>query len=66
MNAQKNGFGVIIAAAGMAAVQTPAGNLAAGKAGARNAAILAARIPAPGDPAVAERAEAFKQNGYRI
>ncbi|HEU4556064.1 MAG TPA: hypothetical protein VFS25_24670 [Chitinophaga sp.] len=25
MNAQKNGFGVIIAAAGMAAVQTPGG-----------------------------------------
>jgi len=103
INAQKNGFGVIIAAAGMAAalpgvvsaytslpvlgvplegglsggidalysiVQMPAGlpvgTLAVGKAGARNAAILAARILALGNPAIAERVEAFKQNGYRI
>ncbi len=103
ITAQQNGYGVIIAAAGMAAalpgvvsaytslpvlgvpldgglpggvdalysiVQMPAGlpvgTLAVGKAGARNAAILAARILALGDKAVAERVEAFKQNGYRI
>ncbi|KAA2243120.1 5-(carboxyamino)imidazole ribonucleotide mutase [Chitinophaga agrisoli] len=103
ITAQENGYGVIIAAAGMAAalpgvvsaytslpvlgvpldgglpggidalysiVQMPAGlpvgTLAVGKAGAKNAAILAARILALGDKAVAERVEAFKQNGYRI
>jgi 5-(carboxyamino)imidazole ribonucleotide mutase len=101
--AQQNGYGVVIAAAGMAAalpgvvsaytslpvlgvplegglpggvdalysiVQMPAGlpvgTLAVGKAGARNAAVLAARILALGNPAIAERVEAFKQNGYRI
>lgn len=101
--AKDKGFGVVIAAAGMAAalpgvvsaytslpvlgvplegglpggvdalysiVQMPAGlpvgTLAVGKAGARNAAILAARILALGNPAIAERVEAFKQNGYRI
>lgn len=103
ITAQQNGYGVIIAAAGMAAalpgvvsaytslpvlgvpldgglpggvdalysiVQMPAGlpvgTLAVGKAGARNAAILAARILALGNPAIAERVEAFKQAGYRI
>ncbi|WP_119079726.1 MULTISPECIES: 5-(carboxyamino)imidazole ribonucleotide mutase [Chitinophaga] len=103
INAQPQGYGVIIAAAGMAAalpgvvsaytslpvlgvpldgglpggidalysiVQMPAGlpvgTLAVGKAGARNAAVLAARILALGDKKIAERVEAFKQNGYRI
>ncbi|RPE05833.1 5-(carboxyamino)imidazole ribonucleotide mutase [Chitinophaga lutea] len=103
INAQPQGYGVIIAAAGMAAalpgvvsaytslpvlgvpldgglpggidalysiVQMPAGlpvgTLAVGKAGARNAAVLAARILALSDAKVAERVEAFKQNGYRI
>jgi len=103
VNAQSNGFGVVIAAAGMAAalpgvcsaytslpvlgvpldgglpggvdalysiVQMPAGlpvgTLAVGKAGARNAAALAARILSLSDKAVAERVEAFKQGGYKI
>ncbi|WP_341836756.1 5-(carboxyamino)imidazole ribonucleotide mutase [Chitinophaga pollutisoli] len=103
INAQPQGYGVIIAAAGMAAalpgvvsaytslpvlgvpldgglpggvdalysiVQMPAGlpvgTLAVGKAGARNAAVLAARIIALSDKKIAERVEAFKQNGYRI
>ncbi|MBO9153858.1 5-(carboxyamino)imidazole ribonucleotide mutase [Chitinophaga sp. GCM10012297] len=103
INAQPQGYGVIIAAAGMAAalpgvvsaytslpvlgvpldgglpggidalysiVQMPAGlpvgTLAVGKAGARNAAILAARILALGNKNIAERVEAFKQNGYRV
>lgn len=103
INAQPQGCGVIIAAAGMAAalpgvvaaytslpvlgvplegglpggvdalysiVQMPAGlpvgTLAVGKAGARNAAIMAARILALSDKKIAERVEAFKQNGYRI
>lgn len=103
INAQPQGYGVIIAAAGMAAalpgvvsaytslpvlgvplegglpggvdalysiVQMPAGlpvgTLAVGKAGARNAAVLAARIIALGDKNTAERVEAFKANGYRI
>jgi 5-(carboxyamino)imidazole ribonucleotide mutase len=44
----------------------PVGTLAVGKAGARNAAVLAARIFALGNPAIAERLEAFKQNGFRI
>jgi 5-(carboxyamino)imidazole ribonucleotide mutase len=101
--ARENGYGIIIAAAGMAAalpgvvaaytslpvlgvplegglpggldalyatVQMPAGvpvgTLAVGKAGARNAAILTARIFALSDKEVASRLEAFKQNGYRI
>ncbi len=103
VNAQPQGYGVIIAAAGMAAalpgvvsaytslpvlgvpldgglpggidalysiVQMPAGlpvgTLAVGKAGARNAAVLAARILALSNKQIAERVEAFKQNGYRI
>src|SRR4051812_14691740 len=92
VGAKENGYGVVIAAAGMAAalpgvcsaytslpvlgvpldggppggidalysiVQMPAGlpvgTLAVGKAGARNAAVLAARIIALSDPAIAER-----------
>jgi 5-(carboxyamino)imidazole ribonucleotide mutase len=103
ITAQEKGFGVIIAAAGMAAalpgvvaaytslpvlgvpldgglpggidalysiVQMPAGlpvgTLAVGKAGARNAAILAARILALSSRDVAAKVEAFKQNAYRI
>ena len=103
VNAQPQGYGVIIAAAGMAAalpgvvsaytslpvlgvplegglpggvdalysiVQMPAGlpvgTLAVGKAGARNAGVMAARILALSDKKIAERVEAFKQNGYRI
>jgi 5-(carboxyamino)imidazole ribonucleotide mutase len=103
VNAQSNGFGAVIAAAGMAAalpgvcsaytslpvlgvpldgglpggidalysiVQMPAGlpvgTLAVGKAGARNAAALAARIFALSDPAIANKVEEFKQAGYRI
>ena len=103
VNAQTNGFGVIIAAAGMAAalpgvcsaytslpvlgvpldgglpggidalysiVQMPAGlpvgTLAVGKAGARNAAALAARILALRDNKVAQKLEEFKANDYRI
>lgn len=101
--AQKNGFSLIITAAGMAAalpgvvaaytslpvlgvpldgglpggidalysiVQMPAGvpvgTLAVGKAGARNAAILAARIFALQDSQIAEKIEIFRQNAYRI
>ncbi len=103
VTAQSNGYGVIIAAAGMAAalpgvcsaytslpvlgvpldgglpggidalysiVQMPAGlpvgTLAVGKAGARNAAALAARILALSDKKVAARVEEFKANEYRI
>lgn len=103
VNAQKNGYGVVIAAAGMAAalpgvcsaytslpvlgvpldgglpggidalysiVQMPAGlpvgTLAVGKAGARNAAALAARILALSDAGIAKRVEDFKAGGYRI
>jgi 5-(carboxyamino)imidazole ribonucleotide mutase len=103
VNAQSNGYGVVIAAAGMAAalpgvcsaytslpvlgvpldgglpggidalysiVQMPAGlpvgTLAVGKAGARNAAALAARMIALSDPAIAKKVEEFKQNGYKI
>jgi 5-(carboxyamino)imidazole ribonucleotide mutase len=103
ITAQEKGFGVVIAAAGMAAalpgvvsaytslpvlgvplegglpggidalysiVQMPAGlpvgTLAVGKAGARNAAVLAARILALGDAAVAAKVEAFKQQGYKL
>jgi|SRR5690606_2168359 5-(carboxyamino)imidazole ribonucleotide mutase len=101
--AKDNGFGVIIAAAGMAAalpgvcaaytslpvlgvplegglqggidalysiVQMPAGlpvgTLAVGKAGARNAAVLAARIMALSDSGVASKLEEFKEMGYKI
>jgi 5-(carboxyamino)imidazole ribonucleotide mutase len=103
INAKSDGYGVVIAAAGMAAalpgvcaaytslpvlgvpldgglpggidalysiVQMPAGlpvgTLAVGKAGARNAAALAARILALSDPKVAARLEEFKANDYRI
>lgn len=103
VTAQENGFGAVIAAAGMAAalpgvcaaytslpvlgvplegglqggidalysiVQMPAGlpvgTLAVGKAGARNAAVLAARIFALSDIAVAAKLEAFKAQGYKI
>ncbi len=103
VNAKSNGYGVIIAAAGMAAalpgvcsaytslpvlgvpldgglpggidalysiVQMPAGlpvgTLAVGKAGARNAAALAARIFALSDSVIAARLEEFKANDYRI
>ncbi|MBS1771861.1 MAG: 5-(carboxyamino)imidazole ribonucleotide mutase [Bacteroidetes bacterium] len=103
VTAQANGYGAIVAAAGMAAalpgvcaaytslpvlgvpldgglpggidslysiVQMPAGlpvgTLAVGKAGARNAAVLAARIFALSDKGIAERLEAFKQNEYKI
>ena len=97
------GYGVVIAAAGMAAalpgvcaaytslpvlgvplegglpggidalysiVQMPAGlpvgTLAVGKAGARNAAVLAARIFALSDSQMAGKIEAFKAAGYKV
>jgi 5-(carboxyamino)imidazole ribonucleotide mutase len=103
VTAKDNGYGVIIAAAGMAAalpgvcsaytslpvlgvpldgglpggidalysiVQMPAGlpvgTLAVGKAGARNAAVLAARIIALSDAGIAKKVEEFKANDYRI
>jgi len=103
INAQTNGFGVVIAAAGMAAalpgvcaaytslpvlgvpldgglpggidalysiVQMPAGlpvgTLAVGKAGAKNAAVLAARILALSDKKVADKVAEFKAKDYRI
>lgn len=103
VDARKNGFGVIIAAAGMAAalpgvcaaytslpvlgvplegglpggidalysiVQMPAGlpvgTLAVGKAGARNAAVMAARIFALSDDKVAAKVEAFKAQEYKL
>src|SRR5690606_4746058 len=103
VSAEDQGFGVIIAAAGMAAalpgvcaaytplpvlgvplegglpggidalysiVQMPAGlpvgTLAVGKAGARNAAVLAARILALSDSGVASKLEEFKEMGYKI
>src|ERR1700761_1825666 len=103
VTAKENGYGAVVAAAGMAAalpgvcaaytslpvlgvpldgglpggidalysiVQMPAGlpvgTLAVGKAGARNAAIMTARILALGDKKIAEKVEAFKQHEYRI
>lgn len=103
ITAKEKGFGIVIAAAGMAAhlpgvvsaftslpvlgvplegglpggidalysiVQMPSGvpvgTLAVGKAGARNAAVLAARMLALGNQDIAAKVEAFKQNGYRI
>ena len=103
VNAKSNGFGAVIAAAGMAAalpgvcaaytslpvlgvpldaglpggvdalysiVQMPAGlpvgTLAVGKAGARNAAVLCARIFALSDNAIAEKVEAFKAQEYKM
>lgn len=103
VTAKENGYGAIIAAAGMAAalpgvcaaytslpvfgvpldgglpggvdalysiVQMPAGlpvgTLAVGKAGARNAAALCARVFALSDNKIAEKVEEFKKNGYKI
>jgi len=102
ISARENGFGAVIAAAGMAAalpgvcaaytslpvlgvplegglpggidalysiVQMPAGlpvgTLAVGKAGARNAAVLIARIFALSNDTLAKRLEEFKVNGYK-
>lgn len=101
--AKKNGFGAVIAAAGMAAalpgvcaaltslpvigvplegglpggidalysiVQMPAGvpvgTMAVGKAGARNAAALVARMFALSDEKVAQRVEDFKGQGFKM
>ncbi len=103
VSAQENGYGAIVAAAGMAAalpgvcaaytslpvlgvplegglpggidalysiVQMPAGlpvgTLAVGKAGARNAAVLAARIFALSDKKLAAKVAEFKANEYKI
>lgn len=103
VNARSNGFGAVIAAAGMAAalpgvcaaytslpvlgvpldgglpggidalysiVQMPAGlpvgTLAVGKAGARNAAVLCARMFALSDEKIAQKVEAFKAQEYKI
>lgn len=44
----------------------PVGTLAVGKAGARNAAALCARIFALTDETVAKKLEEFKANGYKI
>lgn len=103
VNAQAQGFGAVIAAAGMAAalpgvcsaytslpvlgvpldgglpggidalysiVQMPAGlpvgTLAVGKAGARNAAVLCARIFALSQPNIAAKVEEFKKNEYKM
>ncbi len=44
----------------------PVGTLAVGKAGARNAAVMAARIFALSDPAIAEKVEQFKAAGYKV
>lgn len=103
INARQNGFGAIIAAAGMAAalpgvcaaytslpvlgvplegglpggidalysiVQMPpglpVGTVAVGKPGARNAAVLAARILALVDENIAKKVEEFKDAGYKI
>lgn len=103
VNARSNGFGAVIAAAGMAAalpgvcaaytslpvlgvpldgglpggidalysiVQMPAGlpvgTLAVGKAGARNAAVLCARMFALSDENIAEKVEAFKAQEYKM
>jgi 5-(carboxyamino)imidazole ribonucleotide mutase len=103
VNAQPDGYGVVIAAAGMAAalpgvcaaytslpvlgvpldgglpggidalysiVQMPAGlpvgTLAVGKAGAKNAAVMAARILALCNADIAKRVEEFKAQDYRI
>ena len=44
----------------------PVGTLAVGKAGARNAAVLVARIFALSDDAVAAKVEAFKAQEYKI
>lgn len=102
-NAQKDGFGCIIAAAGMSAalpgvvaahtslpvigvplegglpggvdalysiVQMPAGIpvacMAVGKSGAKNAAVLVARILALSHSEIANKIEEFKKVGYKI
>lgn len=44
----------------------PVGTLAVGRAGARNAAVMAARILALNNPQVAQRLEVLKQNQYKI
>ncbi len=44
----------------------PVGTLAVGKAGARNAAVLVARIFALSDDTVANKVEEFKGKGYKI
>jgi len=44
----------------------PVGTLAVGKAGARNAAVLCARIFALSNPTIAQKVELFKQNEYKI
>ena len=103
VTAKDNGYGAIIAAAGMAAalpgvcaaytslpvlgvpldgglpggidalysiVQMPpglpVGTLAIGKGGARNAAVLAARILALGDNTLAAKLKEFQDKGYKI
>lgn len=103
VNAKANGYGAVVAAAGMAAalpgvcsaytslpvlgvplegglpggidalysiVQMPAGlpvgTLAVGKAGARNAAVLCARMFALTDTTVSARLEEFKAQDYKI
>ena len=66
-NARKNGFGVLICAAGMAAhlatVQMPSGIPVATVAinGAKNAAVLAAQILAVSDDALAEKLDAARE-----
>jgi 5-(carboxyamino)imidazole ribonucleotide mutase len=44
----------------------PVGTLAVGKAGARNAAVLAARLFALRDETIAKKVEDFKAAGYKI
>jgi 5-(carboxyamino)imidazole ribonucleotide mutase len=44
----------------------PVGTLAVGKAGARNAAILSARILALQDPQIAGKLDEFKMNAYKL
>jgi 5-(carboxyamino)imidazole ribonucleotide mutase len=103
INAKANGYGAVIAAAGMAAalpgvcaaytslpvfgvpldgglpggidalysiVQMPAGlpvgTLAVGKAGAKNAAVLCARVFALSNEILANKVEEFKNQGYKI
>lgn len=102
-NARKNGFGIIVACAGMAAhlpgvvaayttlpvigvplasgelngldslysiVQMPAGvpvaTMGIGKAGVRNAAVLAAEILALSDEKIAARLDEFKKKGCKV
>jgi 5-(carboxyamino)imidazole ribonucleotide mutase len=102
-SAEKNGFGAVIAAAGMAAalpgvcaayttlpvlgvplegglqggidalfsiVQMPAGvpvgTFAVGKAGARNAAVMSARIFALGNKSIREKLDEFSKADYKI